>query len=209
MKAYIINLPERTDRWEKFQENWKNTGLELVRVDGIKMDNAYHAVFLKHRQLLTEAKERGEKHLLIMEDDAVPNPDFKARFKHIRDYLDIRNDWDIMNGGMLSIRDCVQGIVRIDDQGLSTFLLQVNRGCMAHFLYFNVDSALEKIADWEAEGKPEFDAWYASKLRCQASIPYLAIQQDGKSDSIHQDRTWEDHFKHEQLTMLFALRNFL
>lgn len=173
------------------------------------MENVYHAVFLKHRQLLTEAKARGEKHLLIMEDDAVPCPDFQKRFKHIRDYLDIRDDWEVMNGGMLSIRDCVQSIVRIDDEGLSTFLLGVNRGCMAHFLYFNVEPALEKMKDWEAEGKPEFDAWYSSKLVCRASIPYLAIQQDGKSDAINEDRTWEDHFKHEQLTMLFALREFL
>lgn len=209
MKAHIINLPERTDRWEAFQKNWKDCGLELVREDGIRMDDVYHAVFLKHRQLLEEALARGEEHLLIMEDDAVPCADFKARFKHIRDYLDIRNDWEVMNGGMLSIRDCVQGIVRIDDEGLSTFLLNVNRGCMAHFLYFKVKPALEKMKDWEAEGKPEFDAWYSHKLICNASIPYLAIQSDGKSDATNSNRTWEDHFKHEQVSMLFALREFL
>lgn len=209
MEAHIINLKERTDRWETFQDLWKDKGLTLIREDAIKMDDVYHAVFLKHREILESAKARGETHCLIMEDDAIPCPDFQKRFKHLREYLDIRNDWDVLNGGMLSIRDCVEKIVKIEDDGIATLCLGVNRGCMAQFLYFKVDSALKKMEDWEAEGKPEFDAWYASKLRCNASIPYLAIQSDGKSDVTKEHRTWEDHFKHEQLTMLFALREFL
>lgn len=209
VKAHVLNLAERTDRWETFQKNWQGKGLELVREDAIRMENVYHAVFLKHRQILEEALARGEEHVLIMEDDAVPCADFQLRFKHLRDYLDIRDDWEVLNGGMLSIRDCITKIVRIDDNGLSTFCLGVNRGCMAHFLYFKVKPALEKMKDWEAEGKPEFDAWYSSKLVCNACIPYLAIQQDGKSDATNSDRLWEDHFKHEQVSMLFALREFL
>ena len=209
VKAYVINLKERTDRWETFKKNWKKTKLDFERVDAIKMDNVYDAVFLKHRQLLQQAKERGDTHLLVMEDDAVPCADFDKRFKHIRDYLDIRDDWEVMNGGMLSIRDCVRRILKIEDEGISTFLLGVDRGCMAHFLYFKVDAALEKIQDWEAEDKPEFDSWYSSKLDCLASIPFLAIQSDGYSDAEKGERTWEERFKFEQMTMLFALREFL
>lgn len=209
VKAYVINLPERTDRWETFKKNWKKTGLDFERTDAIRMDNVYDAVFLKHRQLLQQAKERGDTHLLVMEDDAVPCADFDKRFKHIRDYLDIRDDWEVMNGGMLSIRDCVKKIVKVEDEGISTFLLGVDRGCMAHFLYFKVEPALKKLEDWEAEGRPEFDAWYSSKLKCEASIPYLAIQSDGYSDAEKGERTWEERFKFEQLSMIFALREFL
>jgi len=209
VKAYVINLAERTDRWETFKKNWKDTGLEFERVDAIKMENVYHAVFLKHRQLLEEAKNRGDKHLLVMEDDAVPCDDFSKRFKHICQLLDNNENWEVMNGGMLSIRDCVRRILKIEDEGISTFLLGVDRGCMAHFLYFKVDAALEKIQDWEAEDKPEFDSWYSSKLDCLASIPFLAIQSDGYSDAEKGERTWEERFKFEQMTMLFALREFL
>ena len=209
MDAYIINLPERTDRWEAFQKNWKKSGLKLHRVDGVRMDDPYHAVFLKHRELLEKAHAEGKTRLLIMEDDAVPWDDFKTRFKHIRDYLDAREDWDVMNGGMLSIRDYIRQITKIEDEGLSTFLLKATRGCMAHFLYFNVEPTLKKIADWEAEGKPEFDSWYSRKLDCLASIPYLASQSDGKSDASNTEREWSDRFKHELLSMLFALRDFL
>ena len=209
MKAYVINLPERTDRWETFTSNWKDSGLELVRVDAFKMENVYHAVFLKHRELLQQAKDRGETHLLVMEDDAIPRADFTKRFQHITMCLDPKNDWDVMNGGMLAIKDCITQLIKIQYPDLSTLLLNATRGCMAHFLYFKVDNALEKIKDWEADGKPEFDAWYPRKLNCYASIPYLAIQMDGISDATKDVRKWEERFKFEQLDLMYRLRDFL
>jgi GR25 family glycosyltransferase involved in LPS biosynthesis len=209
MKAYVINLPERTDRWETFQQSWKDTGLELVRVDGIRMNDPYHAVFLKHRELLEQAKVRGDEHLLILEDDAVPCENFVKRFKHLRDYLDIRDDWDVLNGGMLSMRDVITKIVKIEDEGLATLCLRVHRGCMAHFLYCKVAPMLATIQEWEADGKPEFDGWYAHKLRCNACLPFLAIQHDGQSDATNSKREWEQRFNHEQCSMLFSLREFL
>jgi hypothetical protein len=207
--AHIINLSSRPDRWEAFQKNWK--GFPVIREEAIQMENVYHAVFLKHRELLEQAKARGETHILIMEDDAVPVEDWKHRWEtQLKPYLDAREDWEVFNGGMLSIRDCVQRITRLGDgDRIQTFLLDVNRGCMAHFLYFNINPALEKMKDWEAEGKPEFDAWYAHKLKCVACIPYLAIQSDGKSDAANGNREWENRFKHESVSMLFALREFM
>jgi GR25 family glycosyltransferase involved in LPS biosynthesis len=208
VKAHIINLAERTDRWESFCEAWRDSGLELVREEAIKMDNVYDAVFLKHREILEKAKERGEEHCLIMEDDAVPRADFAKRFKHLRDYLDIRNDWDVLNGGMLSIRDCIHKIVRIEDEGVTTMCLDVVRGCMAQFVYFKVDRALERIKDWETEGRPEFDGWYAHYLKCRACVPFLAIQKDGHSDASGEHRTWEERFDAEEDGMRYALKDF-
>lgn len=206
MEAHVINLRERTDRWDAFQQNWK--GFPILREDAIRMDNVYHAVFLKHRELLQQAKERGETHLLVMEDDAVPCPDSLKRWAEVKAYLDTRDDWEVFNGGMLSIRDNVQKIVCITNQ-VKTMLVHVNRGCMAQFLYFKVDPALEKTMDWEAEGKPEFDAWYSSKLKCVACFPYIAIQSDGFSDATNEARTWEERFRHEEITMLYSIHQFI
>lgn len=208
VKAHIINLAERTDRWEAVCEAWKDSGLEIVREDAFKMKDVYAAVFMKHRDILTRANEAGEEHCLIMEDDAVPCKDFALRFKHIRDYLDIRNDWDIFNGGMLSMRDCIHKIVRIDDDGLTTMVVDAVRGCCAHFVYFKVKTALERIKDWEADGMPEFDGWYPHKLKCKASIPFLAIQRDGKSDALGEHRSWEERFAAEEESMKYGLREF-
>jgi len=212
-EAHVINVATKTDRWERFVKDWEGRGLELVREDaftpnGDSIRNIYDAVFLKHRQILETAKYKGEKFCLIMEDDALPCDDFELRFKHIKDYLCLRNDWDIFNGGMLSMRDCVNKIVRIKDDGLTTLLVSAVRGCMAQFVYFNVDSALERMKTWEAESRPEFDGWYPHKLRCMACVPFLAFQHDGFSDNSKAERLWEDRFKAEELSMKYALREF-
>ena len=33
MEAHVINVATRTDRWEKFTESWKDTGLKIIRED--------------------------------------------------------------------------------------------------------------------------------------------------------------------------------
>jgi hypothetical protein len=216
-EAHVINVKERTDRWEAVQAAWKDTSLTLNRRDAIKPDgvevrNIYDAVFLKHREILTTASKLGETHVLIMEDDAVPCKDFDERWGILREYLDARDDWEIFNGGMLSIRDCLHKIVRLTHvNGLMppTMCLSVVRGAMAHFVYFKVEPALKRIAEWEADGRPEFDGWYSHKLKCVASIPFLAIQADGHSDASGEHRTWADRFAFEQDAMLYSLREFI
>jgi hypothetical protein len=101
------------------KEAWKDQPITLVRRNAIKINgddipDAYHAVFLKHREILTTAKKLGEKHILIMEDDAVPCKDFAKHWTVIKEYLDARDDWELFNGGMLMMRDCIDKIVRID-----------------------------------------------------------------------------------------------
>ena len=214
MKAHVINVAKRTDRWEQFQKVWKDTGLEYVREDALVPDgrtirNIYDAVFLKHREILQEALARGETHCLIMEDDAIPCPDWEKRFRHVRDYLDIRNDWDIFNGGMLSMRECIHKIVKIKDEGITTMVVSAVRGCMAQFVYFKIAPALEKMQDWEKDGCPELDGWYPHKLLCVASVPFIAIQSDGFSDNSNDNRKWKDRFKFEEQTMMYALREFI
>jgi hypothetical protein len=218
--AHVINVAERTDRWEKFLSNWKDqTTVKIEREDAFKPDgteirDVYDAVFLKHREILTKAKERGEKYCLIMEDDAVPCKDFGERFEAIYEYLDTHQEqWDCFNGGMLSISDSIRGIVRLTHlkTGLQppTMLLKAIRGCMGHFLILKVDSALEKIKDWEAEDKQMYDGWYPRKLDCLASIPFLAIQSDGYSDASGEQREWADRFRFEEDTMLYSLKEFI
>jgi hypothetical protein len=213
-EAHVINVAERSDRMMKFVKDWEGRGIAIIREDAFKPDgvsirNVYDAVFLKHRQILEAAKHRGDEYCLIMEDDAIPCNDFELRFKHIKDYLHVRNDWDVFNGGMLSMRDCVTKIVRIKDDGLTTMLLTSVRGCMGQFLYFRVDDALRRLRSWEAEGKPEFDGWYPHYLRCIACVPFLAMQSDGFSDAAKDERKWEDRFKFEETSMLHSLREFL
>lgn len=215
-EAHVINLADRTDRWEKMKEAWKDQPITLVRREAFKINDtdipdAYHAVFLKHREILTTAKKLGEKHILIMEDDASPNEHFAKHWVNIKAYLDDRDDWELFNGGMLMIRDCVDKVVRLDypDGKDPTLVLGVWRGAMAHFLYMKVDACLKKMEDWETDGKPMFDGWYSHKMKTFASVPYLAFQRDGYSDAAGEVRSWEDRFKYEEEMMKYALREFL
>jgi hypothetical protein len=98
----------------------------------------------------------------------------------IKEYLDARDDWELFNGGMLMIRDCIDKVIRLDhhDKKTPTLILGVWRGTMAHFLYMKVDACLKKMADWEADGKPMFDGWYSHKLNTFACTPYLASQRE-------------------------------
>jgi hypothetical protein len=148
-----------------------------------------------------------------MEDDAKPCKDFGERFEAVMEYLTIYQDnWEIFNGGMLGIRDCVQGVIRLTHKSKlfpPTMILNVNRGAMAHFLVFNVDAALKKMEDWEADEKPQFDGWYSHKLNCIASIPYLAEQHDGYSDAGGEVREWSARFRFEENTRLYSLRDFI
>lgn len=203
MKAFVLNLPDRTERWETFQQNWKDSGLDLIRVDATRMENVYHAVFLKHRELLTQEQD---DFVLVLEDDAVPCKDFAKRWELITSYLLRKPDWDVVNGGMLAIDRSVEYITQLPDK---TFLLTARRGCMGHFLWFRRESALKKMEYWETHGKPEYDAWYSTQLDCRATIPFLATQCDGHSDSTKMNRDWEDRFRMEEDVVLSMVKRFL
>lgn len=205
--AYVINLKEREDRWKSIQERWKDTGLTLHRVDAIKMDDVYHAVFYKHRELLEEAHKRGDKYILIMEDDAVPCENFARRFADIQSFAHTKPHWDIINGGALSLRDPTYIFKLKTDY--NQILMQCKLGIMAQFLYMRVDTCLEKLKKWEDDGKREFDAYYFQALNVFAAIPYLAIQEDGHSNAANHVREWSRRFAMEEVAILHSLREFV
>lgn len=207
----VINLLERTDRWESFQKVWDTTRLAYHRTDAFKEEDVYKAVFLKHRFLIEEAHLRGDKYLLVLEDDAVPSPDFDARWSNIKSALHSFEAWDVFNGGCLAIHDKIDRIfcVKDNETGLTTALLDVSRGCMAQFLYFNVANMLPKMRLWEEKGCPHFDSWYCGEdFKTLACIPYLATQSDGYSNAQSGHREWEERFKAEESSLRYSLREF-
>ena len=204
----VINLAERTDRWDAFQTAWKDTELKVDRTDAIKDTDVYKAVFTKHRELIEEAHLKGEKYLLLMEDDAIPCADFDVRWKQVRDILHSFEHWEIFNGGCLSMKDGIQQVFTLTDKKtqFKTLLLSINRGCMAQFLYFNVEKARERMKMWEGE---LFDSWYCDKFQVLACVPFLAVQSDGFSNATGNEREWENRFKAEEAGLLHTLRDFL
>jgi hypothetical protein len=76
VKAYVINLPHRVDRWQKMQQNWIGIVDTLVRVDGIKSSKRFQGCALAHISAIRTAwndQEQEGKIVFVLEDDAVPH----------------------------------------------------------------------------------------------------------------------------------------
>lgn len=100
IKAFVINLDKRTDRWNTFQENFKDTGINIKRVDAIKHETGWMGCALSHIKAIKEAKTQGLASVLIMEDDVIPTSEFKIYWPKIRKWLDNHKDkWDFFSGG--------------------------------------------------------------------------------------------------------------
>jgi len=121
--AYVINLSERTDRWNIFQESFKDAGINIKRVDAIKNDTGWIGCALSHIKAIKAAKEEGLPCVLIMEDDVLPIPEFKIYWPKIRKWLDNHKDqWDYFSGGNSyysfnhnNSKDTVKPVCKIED----------------------------------------------------------------------------------------------
>jgi len=193
--AYVMNLDSRPDRWRLMNEHWSDR-LDLIRVSGIVLDRtndsrpscviASDGLGQTHMILIREAVERGDKTLLILEDDAVPEPNWFERWTEIKTYLDDHlDDWEVFNGGAHQLKKCF-GVVKLDRSAL---LDSVNC-CASHFIYLNLKFA-DRFLNWE-KNKIDIDMYYCgSGLTMYASYPILAKQADGHSDIMNEERDWE------------------
>ena len=190
--AYVINLPHRTDRWEAMVEKW-SPYFNLIKVSGIMLppderEHSRHAsegLGLTHQQLLQESQVKGLKTILILEDDAVPEPNWFDRWREIKEYLDTHLDeWEVFNGGSHFLKKYYDV-----KQLPKSCLIKGQRCCATHFIYLNM-SANYKFLKWE-EQKQDIDLFYCDtdfKLYC--SYPLLSKQADGKSDIVNSERSW-------------------
>lgn len=189
MDAYVIHLEHRTDRWEQMVKNWSNY-FNLIKVKGIvihderpKVKTAPEGLGLTHMKLLQEAKANGLQTILILEDDAVPEPNWFERWVEIKEYLDTHLDeWEVFNGGVHFLRH----YFAVKELNQSC-LIDGRVGCASHFIYLNLN-AIDKFLRWEDE-KQDIDIFYCNhKLYC--SYPILSKQADGQSDIVEKERKW-------------------
>jgi hypothetical protein len=211
--ALVINLPHRTDRWEKIQDDFKNTSFRLQRYDGVmvndpeisRKDRCYMGVARTHIQIIKEAKEQGKKTILILEDDCKPEPKFEQNWYLIKEYLDSHlDDWEVFNGGICGI-ESVSRVLVLDNM----LLIKEKGGCFCHWLYLNVDKAYDKLMKWE-DTKQEIDLYYSHNFDHYTCYPLLAEQYSGYSDIGERDKDWSLNFMMSRLDFrrnLIGLRN--
>ena len=97
--VYCINLDRRPDRWKRVKKSFEDLDVSLTRfsaVDGETLElpkdihrawnrDQHHNKFsiactLSHLDLLKQAIDRGEKEILVLEDDAAPCSNFTELF---------------------------------------------------------------------------------------------------------------------------------
>ena len=112
--VFVINLPQRTDRWEQVRKSFAHTGLQLNRWDATDgktlspeyvkkvtstfcnyfCSNSMIGIWLSHYRLWKHIAEQKLTNVLIMEDDAKPVDNFNEQFNKY--WRDMPPNWDIV-----------------------------------------------------------------------------------------------------------------
>ena len=197
--ALVINLDERTDRWEQINKDFANSSFRLTRYPGIlitdpeisRKDRGYIGVARTHIEIVKMCKAKGQKTVLILEDDCKPEPNWEKNWYKIRDYLDSNlNKWEVFNGAVCGIEK-MNRVVVLEQNNI--YLLNTVGGCFCHWLYLNVDAAYDKLLAWE-DNKKEIDLYYTYHFNHYTAYPLLAEQHSGYSNIGEREKDWSVNF---------------
>ena len=195
--ALVINLDHRTDRWEQINKDFANSSFHLTRYSGVmvsdpnisRKDRGYIGVARTHIEIIKMCYAKGQKTVLILEDDCKPEPHWEENWYKARNYLDNNLDkWEAFNGGICGIEN-LKRVVVIDN----LYLLNTVGGCFCHWLYLNVDKAYDKLLAWE-DHKREIDLYYTFNFNHYTCYPMIAEQHSGMSDIGEREKDWSDNF---------------
>ena len=189
----VINLAQRTDRWEAIQKDFSEKGWPLLhRIDAIKAidpDPGWHACKHSHIGCINLAKGNNLPWVLILEDDCLPTDDALQRFQDLLPSLWVNRDsWDIFMGGFTDV--IPYSIV----QQLPPILNA--KGCTAHFCLIHQSSYDKIISSLERSPWP-IDVIYrnAQSFTILGTVPHLAIQYKSYSNIISQYGNYDGYFE--------------
>jgi hypothetical protein len=175
--------------WSQYLSLERVSGIILPPDDRPHQHRSSDGLGQTHMKLLQEAVARGDKTILIMEDDAVPQPGWNKRWLEQKQWLDSHlDDWEVYNGGAHQLKNCYD-VVKLNN----SVLLDSHNCAASHFIYLNL-KAIDKFLNWN-NMKGDIDTFYCYmgfKLYC--SYPILAKQADDYSNIINEERKWENTY---------------
>jgi GR25 family glycosyltransferase involved in LPS biosynthesis len=191
---FVINLDRRKDRWEFITEQLKSVGIDAERVSGVdgdlldpdpKIGNGWNhkgqaGCVLSHRKVISLAKERGYKNILVIEDDNVFGKNFNELFE--RYWKQVPQDWDLLYFGGSHLGALKPVNVNI---GRCTKSFTTNMYAMKNTLF---DTVLNLIPDNDKDLEMPIDVYFSliqerpEKFNCYVFKPHLVWQ-----DSIFSD----------------------
>lgn len=126
--SFCLNLDYRVDRWEEVQKEFKEVGLNPLRVSGVVGGTSFNDLsrgqwgcLQSHKKVLEMGLQTGAKEFLVFEDDVVFSPDFNILYTEWSQ--DIPQNWELVNFG-----------VRLSgpSEQVSTNVLRTYGTCNAH-----------------------------------------------------------------------------
>jgi hypothetical protein len=173
VSVYVINLDERSDRWERIKKQCLSCGITPIRVSAVKASPGWHGCAMSHKKVCELAESKGEPWYLVLEDDALLTNDDWKRFVNLLPRLwEIRDTWQVFNGGMGQVAD-----IQIIDRNPPLFKAQ---GILTHFLLVN-SSGYDIFKNWTPE-MYHVDQYLKSNSKMIGTYPFISNQEESPSD---------------------------
>lgn len=191
----VINLDERTDRWQEVQQEFKDWIVPIERMPAVKYSPGWKGCNMSHRKALELAKHRHYPWVLILEDDCVLTPGAKEQFHSLLPYLwKHQEHWDVFSGGTTYIEDAklitkTPPLFRV--KGNTTHFCLIHRTAYDKILR-HMPSNPEMMTD---ASNQVIDQWYKKHLRIWVTVPFLAIQRPMHSDLEDKNVDYTQAFK--------------
>lgn len=176
MKAYCINLKERTDRWEKVQSQFELLGLQVERFDAVKRKRGHDGCILSHMSLWKKLKSKGI--FMIVEDDlkvVVDNP--KEILEKAMSQLP--DDWDMLYLG---------ATLNQKPERYSENLVRIEKAWTTHAIIYNnqngvVDAIIDKMDMYKVD--VVLADVIQKEFKCFMTYPMICSQAEGFSNIVN------------------------
>lgn len=104
MRAFVINLKSRPDRWQRMKRIFDGSDIKISRIEAVLDSNPHLGVLKSFLKALRKARALRLENVLLLEDDCMPTAGWKSRWPKVRSWLDENPDkWDLYSGGNWAI----------------------------------------------------------------------------------------------------------
>jgi len=184
-KIQVINLTERSDRWDYMKKTFSYLNIE--RFNAIKHKNPWKGCSLSHISIIEKSKKRNDNYIIIMEDDVslFSEVKFIKYFNKIITFLEDNMDkWDIFQFGTTYSNEGSNTNVHIINKELN--IIEYQYGKTASFIIYNktiYDKIIESKNDLLNESQNTIDITINKfNFRQWTILPFLSYQIDGYSN---------------------------
>lgn len=182
MIKYCISLPERPEKWEVAQQEFKKLDGNVMKWNATKKVIGFDGCRESHLGLLEHLRYDFKDELyMVFEDDClfcVDNPQHEIS----KAMLELPKDWDMLYLGATLNEPLVK---------YSEHLYRLKRGYTTHAMIFNNQNGVIDFILENNGGGRKIDVFYADvvqeQFNCYITAPMIATQRNGFSDILNRN----------------------